>query len=110
MVDIITLVLWLTGGRKCSRGSYKFVRQASPCLRATSLRCSCLGSLVDPDVATLSDWVTVTNQLLLTASVFLTYMAGAVPLHNSNFIPRKNKDVFDEKVNAGQEISTSTGR
>ncbi|CAN1343597.1 hypothetical protein LINPERPRIM_LOCUS39844 [Linum perenne] len=69
-------------------------------------RCSCLASLADPDGATLSDWVSVSNQLLLMTSVFLTYMAGVVPIQKSH--SSSPKTVLDR--NPAPETTGSSGR
>ena len=52
-------------------------------LRATSFKCIGLGALVDLDGAAASGLVPVIDQVLLMASIFLTYMAGVVPLEKS---------------------------
>jgi hypothetical protein len=61
---------------------------------------------VDPNGAMVSGWVSVSDQLLLMASIFLTYMAGVIPQHNSNNTHHKN---FMED-NVVVEGSTSSGR
>ncbi|GAV70682.1 DUF3685 domain-containing protein [Cephalotus follicularis] len=76
-----------------------------PDRRVISSRCSCLGSLVNPDGATISDWVPLADQVLLMASMFLTYVAGVVPIQKSNF--SSPKTLSDDDVNA--ERSTSSG-
>ncbi|KAJ4842308.1 hypothetical protein Tsubulata_026582 [Turnera subulata] len=67
---------------------------------------SCLGSLADLDGATVSNWVYVGDQLLLMTSVFLTYMAGVVPLQRRGFA--SGKTVLDHNVVLGSP--TSSGR
>ncbi|XP_028071345.1 uncharacterized protein LOC114273734 isoform X2 [Camellia sinensis] len=49
----------------------------------SSMRCHCLGTLMNTDGATTSEWVPVVNQVLLMASIFLTYMAGVIPTKKS---------------------------
>ncbi|KAL9254341.1 hypothetical protein AKJ16_DCAP19545 [Drosera capensis] len=44
---------------------------------------NCLGTLVDSEIVAASDWITVTDQALLLASVILTYMAGVIPSKQS---------------------------
>ncbi|KAF2292607.1 hypothetical protein GH714_025992 [Hevea brasiliensis] len=61
---------------------------ASPCKRET--RYSCLGALVDPDGATASDLVSISDQLLLMASIALTYMAGVIPTDRPNLTSWRN--------------------
>lgn len=64
-----------------------------------NLKPSCSGSLVnDPE-----GWLPVTDQVLLTAGVCLTYMAGVIPIKRSF-----QKDIFDSK--RVSESSTSFGR
>lgn len=76
----------------------------SPCLRGTSLKSTCLGSLVNPDGATTSDWIAVVDQVLLMASVFLTYMAGVIPVRKKSFL-KFPKNVYHDDVASG----TSSG-
>ncbi|CAN6684752.1 unnamed protein product [Malus baccata var. baccata] len=64
-----------------------------------SSKCACLGSLVG------SDWVPIADQVLLTASVFLTYMAGIIPGRTSS--PTFRKDISNDNV--GCETSTASG-
>ncbi|KAJ9176561.1 hypothetical protein P3X46_011863 [Hevea brasiliensis] len=99
-----------TPQRKYSSGSCKVVQlplwkmrsirlsnlKASPCKRKISLRCSCLGGLVDPDGATASDLVSISNQLLLMASIALTYMAGVIPIDGPNL--RSWRNIADDNV------------
>uniref|UniRef100_A0A6N2N405 DUF3685 domain-containing protein n=1 Tax=Salix viminalis TaxID=40686 RepID=A0A6N2N405_SALVM len=89
--------------KTCSGGLLSF--KASPVTRKNSIKCYCLGSLVDPNGAIVSGWVSVSDQLLLMASIFLTYMAGVIPQHNSNHTHRNN---FLED-NVVVESSTSSG-
>lgn len=51
----------------------------NPYPKHSSMRCHCLGTLINTDGATTSEWVPVVNQVLLMASIFLTYMAGVIP-------------------------------
>lgn len=51
----------------------------NPCAKAGSMRCYCLGTLINTNGATTSEWVPVVDQVLLMASIFLTYMAGIIP-------------------------------
>ncbi|KAL2945506.1 Cell division protein ZapD [Bienertia sinuspersici] len=53
-------------------------------------RCSCLGTMIDIESAAASEWVPVIDQVLLTASVLLAYMAGAVPSGRSYINSQKN--------------------
>ncbi|RVW64266.1 hypothetical protein CK203_052258 [Vitis vinifera] len=79
--------------RKCSYGSYK----VAGCLPG---KYACLA-----DGATTSDWVPVVDQVLLMASIFLTYMAGVIPTEKSYFSSQRN--VSDD--NAVHESSTFSG-
>lgn len=67
----------------------------------SSCKCTCLASLAEFDAVAGSGWVPAGDQLLLMASVFLTYMAGVIPLQNSAYSSTKNPDV---------ETSESSGR
>lgn len=69
-----------------------------------ALKCTCLGTLVGSDGATASDWIPLVDQVLLTASVFLTYMAGVIPGYNSS--PTFQKNIYD---NAVPETSNASG-
>ncbi|KAK3193276.1 hypothetical protein Dsin_024586 [Dipteronia sinensis] len=108
--------------RRCYHGRYKVVRvsmqkickfstsgveslKVHPRLSETSLTCSCLGFLVNPDGATASDWVPVGDQVLLMASIFLTYLAGVIPVQKFNTTSQKN--ILDHNV--FPESSTSPG-
>nr|XP_023915009.1 uncharacterized protein LOC112026550 [Quercus suber] len=108
------------GCRKYSYGTCKVLRistwkmwelthsvsylKLSPCLRGTSLKSTCLGSLVNPDGATTSDWIAVVDQVLLMASVFLTYTAGVIPVRKKSFL-KFPKNVYHDDVASG----TSSG-
>ncbi|KAK7292975.1 hypothetical protein RJT34_15834 [Clitoria ternatea] len=86
--------------RKYSRSGCKFVHfstwktfelsvfgatdvKFSPRLQAMPLKCIGLGALVDFDGATASDLVPVVDQVLLMGSIFLTYLAGVIPVEKS---------------------------
>ncbi|CAK9181212.1 unnamed protein product [Ilex paraguariensis] len=56
----------------------------SPSHKESILSCNCTGTLIDLDGATSSDWVPVVDQVLLMASMFLTYIAGVIPVENSH--------------------------
>ena len=71
------------------------------CSKESSLKCSCLA-----DGVTASDWVPVFDQLLLMASIFLTYMAGVIPTEKSYFSSQRNVS----NDNAFHESSTFFGR
>lgn len=112
--NINGLNLWFSGCRKRSCGSYKVARLSSwqicmftapvvsnHCSKESSLRCSCL-----VDGVTTSDWVPVADQVLLMASIFLTYVAGVIPTEKSYL--RSQRNVSDD--NAVHETSTFSGR
>ncbi|KAJ7950411.1 Phosphoglycolate phosphatase [Quillaja saponaria] len=61
-----------------------------------AMNCACLGSLVDPDGAAASDLVSVVDQVLLMASICLTYMAGVIPVTKT--YPTYQKIISDETV------------
>ncbi|XP_015892266.3 uncharacterized protein LOC107426566 [Ziziphus jujuba] len=77
---------------------------ASPCLRKHSFKCSCLGSLVNPESATASEWVPIVDQVLLMASIFLTYMAGIIPVDKSY-----QKDISSDNVVPESPSSSGSG-
>jgi len=67
--------------------------------RELPLKCIGLGALVDFDGATTSKLVPVVDQMLLMGSIFLTYMAGVIPVERSHASYRKtnsDKNVFPE--------------
>ncbi|KAJ4728506.1 Phosphoglycolate phosphatase [Melia azedarach] len=111
--------------RKCYHGRGKFVRlsmkkmcelrtvgvenlKVHPHVRENSLRCSCLGFLMNPDGATASDWVPVGDQVLLMASIFLTYLAGVIPVQKSN-VTSQNK-ILDKNVLPNSSTSPGSAR
>ncbi|KAI3461040.1 hypothetical protein Pfo_017703 [Paulownia fortunei] len=49
----------------------------------TPIRCCCLSALANADGAITSDWVSFVDQVLLLASITLTYMAGVIPAEKS---------------------------
>ncbi|KAK7255928.1 hypothetical protein RIF29_29356 [Crotalaria pallida] len=74
--------------------------KSSPRLQATPLKCIGLGALVDFDGATTSGLVPVVDQVLLMASIFLTYMAGVIPIEKSITSHQKinsDKNEFPER-------------
>lgn len=75
---------------------------------SSSCKCICLASLADFDGIAGSGWVPIGDQVLLTASIFLTYMAGVIPVSkNSSYSSRKNT-VVEESPDVG--TSESSGR
>ncbi|CAH8352306.1 unnamed protein product [Eruca vesicaria subsp. sativa] len=76
-------------------------------LGESSFKCACLASLGEFDAVAGSGWVPIGDQVLLMASVFLTYMAGVIPLQNSGYSSRKNT-VEEESPDVG--TSESSGR
>ena len=63
-------------------------------------------SLVDSDGITTSGRISVGDQLLLMASIFLTYLAGVIPVQKSSSTSQKN--IADD--DAFPQSSTSSGR
>lgn len=55
-----------------------------------SFKCNCLGTILDFEIAAAPDWVPFIDQVLLTASVFLTYMAGVAPSGRSDNPQKKS--------------------
>ncbi|CAH2044712.1 unnamed protein product [Thlaspi arvense] len=72
----------------------------------SSCKCTCLASLADFDAVAGSGWVPIGDQVLLMASIFLTYMAGVIPLQNSGYSSRK----YTVEENPGVGTSESSGR
>ncbi|XP_057776717.1 uncharacterized protein LOC130995449 isoform X2 [Salvia miltiorrhiza] len=67
--------------------------------RRKNTRCYCLNALANVDAAAAaaasSDWVPFIDQVLLLASISLTYMAGVVPLEKSPFNTQTSVPLFD---------------
>ena len=74
----------------------------------SSCKCTCLASLAEFDAVAGSGWVPIGDQVLLMTSVFLTYMAGVIPLRNSGYSSKKNT-VEEESPDLGT-TSESSGR
>lgn len=72
----------------------------------SSCKCTCLASLADFDGVAGSGWVPIGDQVLLMASIFLTYMAGVIPVQNSSYSSRKK--TVEENPDVG--TSESSGR
>ncbi|KAK6940543.1 hypothetical protein RJ641_030074 [Dillenia turbinata] len=90
--------LFLFAARK---GGRHFVPQVpvikvSRCLLESSMSCSCLGSLVDPDGAAAIEWASDVDQVLLLVSMFLTYVAGVVPTRKAS--SHSQKETSDGSV------------
>ncbi|XP_013594215.1 PREDICTED: uncharacterized protein LOC106302232 isoform X1 [Brassica oleracea var. oleracea] len=73
----------------------------------SSCKCTCLASLAEFDAVAGSGWVPAGDQLLLMASVFLTYMAGVIPLQNSAYSSTKNPDV-ETSESSGRDIDSES--
>ena len=86
--------------RKCSRSVFRVTYlKFTTRTRELPLKCIGLGALVDFDGATTSKLVPVVDQMLLMGSIFLTYMAGVIPVERSHASYRKtnsDKNVFPE--------------
>ena len=63
-------------------------------------------SLVDSDGITALGWIPVGDQLLLMASIFLTYLAGVIPVQKSSSTSQNN--IADD--DAFFQSSTPSGR
>ncbi|KAH1054666.1 hypothetical protein AAZX31_08G345700 [Glycine max] len=112
--------------RKYSRSGCKFVHfstwktfdlsvfgtthlKFTPRLQELPLKCIGLGALVDFNGAKASDLVPVVGQMLLMGSIFLTYMAGVIPVEKSYASYQKtisDKNVFPES----SDISGSSAK
>lgn len=73
--------------------------------QATLIRCCCL-SLLNADRAIISEWVPVVDQVLLLASITLTYMAGVIPAGKSLYSVKTSISAVD----VVPENSSSSGR
>ncbi|KAG8477833.1 hypothetical protein CXB51_027433 [Gossypium anomalum] len=99
-------VLWLSTWRKWKVDNPFFSNlKVSPCFMETPLRSTSVGSLVDSDSITASDWITFGDQLLLMTGIFLTYVAGVVPVQKSS--STSPKSIADN--DAFPQGSTSSG-
>lgn len=70
--------------------------KVSPSTRESSFKSSCLGCLADLDGIAASDLVPLADQVLLMASILLTYIAGVIPAQSSDFSVRKK--IADENI------------
>ncbi|KAE8676267.1 hypothetical protein F3Y22_tig00111621pilonHSYRG00410 [Hibiscus syriacus] len=99
-------VFWLSNWRKRKVDNSVFTNlKVSPCFMETTVRSNCVWSLVDSDGITASELVTVGDQLLLMTGIFLTYMAGVIPVQKSGSTYLKNTADSD----AFPQGSTSSG-
>lgn len=98
----IQLSAWKVWGLTHSFSNLKL----TPCLRVTSAKSNCLGSLVNPDGAAASDWIPAVDQVLLMASMFLTYVSGIAPVRKSS--TSRPKKIYSDY--ASSESSNSSGR
>lgn len=73
-------------------------------LQKNLTKCSFMGALVEADGGTLSDWVPVADRALLMASIFLTYIAGVIP------VGKQLTDVRDNANNTVPKNSNLSGR
>lgn len=72
----------------------------------THVTCYCLSSLANADSVLTFGWVPFMDQLLLLASITLTYMAGVIPAERSTYSTQTNTPLVD--VVTGN--SSSSGR
>lgn len=75
-------------------------------MRTIPLKCTGLGALVDFNGAASSGLVPVVDQVLLMGSIFLTYMAGVIPVEKSY----TNYQKIDSDKNVFPESSDNSGR
>ncbi|XP_075490488.1 uncharacterized protein LOC142529021 isoform X1 [Primulina tabacum] len=72
-------------------------------------RCYCLGALVSADGSISSDWAPIADQVLLLASMILTFIAGVIPTEKNlynNSTSRSQDDVVPEiSSSSGSEIT-----
>ncbi|XP_073154652.1 uncharacterized protein [Henckelia pumila] len=72
-------------------------------------RCYCLGALVSADGAISSDWVPIADQVLLLASMILTFIAGVIPteknLYNNSTIGSQDDVIPESSSSSGSEMT-----
>ncbi|KAJ6799251.1 uncharacterized protein M6B38_208300 [Iris pallida] len=84
---------------------YTAVR-GSHCWDRSSLRCCCMGVLINPEDVVPLTWASSVDEVLLVISVVFAYMAGAIPNTGTFPVPQKeNNDHF-----RGTSTSTPYGR
>ncbi|XP_021907227.1 uncharacterized protein LOC110821623 isoform X2 [Carica papaya] len=89
--------LWLSTWRMCNLSAPSVLSlKVSPSTRESSFKSSCLGCLADLDGIAASDLVPLADQVLLMASILLTYIAGVIPAQSSDFSVRKK--IADENI------------
>ncbi|KAL9669994.1 hypothetical protein QQ045_007544 [Rhodiola kirilowii] len=64
------------------------ISEKTPSFWKIPLRCTCLINLVSSDAAIAYDWLPIADQVLLTGSILLTYMAGVIPTEKPVFTSR----------------------
>jgi hypothetical protein len=108
---------WFLFCRSCkivSRKAYKFnvstsLNLGSSCSQGDSTcKCTCFASLADFDGVAGSGWVPIGDQVLLTASIFLTYMAGVIPVQKTSTYSSGKSTIVEEIPEVG--TSKSSGR
>ncbi|KAI4375421.1 hypothetical protein MLD38_013289 [Melastoma candidum] len=72
--------------------------------RSPFVRCHCFGSATSYDGATTPEFVTLVDQMLLMASIFLTYVAGVVPDGKTVYTARKGTSQYEV-----DKVATSPG-
>jgi hypothetical protein len=82
-------------GSSCSQGD-------------STCKCTCFASLADFDGVAGSGWVPIGDQVLLTASIFLTYMAGVIPVQKTSTYSSGKSTIVEEIPEVG--TSKSSGR
>ncbi|KAJ6820140.1 uncharacterized protein M6B38_299385 [Iris pallida] len=80
--------------------------RGSHCLNGSSLRCYCMGTLINPENVIPLSWASSVDEVLLVISVFFAYMAGAIP--NSRTVPIAKMENSDHFSTAS--TSTAYGR
>ncbi|XP_058198198.1 uncharacterized protein LOC131313735 isoform X1 [Rhododendron vialii] len=89
-------VVRFSSGDACKFSSLCMVfPKVNPCAKDGSMRCYCLGTWINTNGATFSEWVPVVDQVLLMASIFLTYMAGVIPARKLLSSSRKRISLDD---------------
>ncbi|PIA40176.1 hypothetical protein AQUCO_02500107v1 [Aquilegia coerulea] len=75
-------------------------------LKENLMRCCCFGALINPDSATVSNWVPVLDQVLMMVSIVLTYIAGVVPpdMTYSNSVKMPVLDATPPRSSSGSDL------
>lgn len=76
------------------------------CMKESFFKCCCFGSLINPEGAVPSNWISVVDQMLLMVSIVFAHLAGVIP-HRRAYIGMKNNTTSQHHDAAS---STNYGR